>query len=118
MGLGYSFCYIVFRCKTVLRELWFLMSLLFTDKLTISEEAIAQEIGGETVILDLSGEHYFGLDQVGTRIWQLVDEVGVIQTVFERMLEEYDVEPEPLQHDLNQLLGELVELGLMEVISP
>ena len=35
-----------------------------------SPNVISQEVSGETVLLDLDSEHYFGLDSVGTRIWQ------------------------------------------------
>mgnify|MGYP006989108404 CR=1 FL=1 len=34
----------------------------------VSSEAIAQEVSGETVILDLKSEQYFSLDTVGTRV--------------------------------------------------
>ncbi|MBT6125779.1 MAG: PqqD family protein, partial [Halieaceae bacterium] len=40
---------------------------------TLSPDVISQEVSGETVLLDLNSEHYFGLDEVGTRIWQLID---------------------------------------------
>ena len=36
---------------------------------TLSPEVISQEVSGETVLLDLESENYFGLDEVGTRIW-------------------------------------------------
>ena len=35
---------------------------------------LAQELAGETVLLDLASENYFGLDAVGTRVWQLLNE--------------------------------------------
>ena len=37
--------------------------------LKASQEAIGQEVRGETVILDLASEEYFSLDEVGTRVW-------------------------------------------------
>ena len=43
-------------------------------KITISPEVMSQEVSGETVLLDLQSESYFGLDEVGTRIWQLLQE--------------------------------------------
>jgi hypothetical protein len=36
--------------------------------ITISDKALSQEVNGETVILDLDSESYFGLDEVGTHI--------------------------------------------------
>ena len=40
----------------------------------ISPEVLHQEINGETVLLDLDSESYFGLDAVATRVWQLISE--------------------------------------------
>jgi hypothetical protein len=42
------------------------------QKYQISPDVLSQEVHGETVLLDLAGETYFGLNEVGTRIWQLL----------------------------------------------
>ena len=38
-----------------------------------SEQVLSQDVGGEAVLLDLASEQYFGLNAVGTRIWQLLE---------------------------------------------
>ena len=81
----------------------------------ISSEVLTQEVGGETVILDLKSEGYFGLDEIGTRIWQLIQEQNNLQSVTETMLNEYDVEPDQLKTDINNLLNELVKSGLVNL---
>ena len=85
---------------------------LETQKITISNEALSQEVNGETVILDLKSESYFGLDEVGTRIWQLLQEEKDLQKVFDALLQEYDVEAEQLEQDLIELVDKLIEAGL------
>ena len=70
-------------------------------------------MNGETVILDLKSESYFGLDEVGTRIWQLLQENGDLQQTFNVMLNEFDVDAEQLQQDLNDLVGKLEDAGLV-----
>jgi len=87
---------------------------LETQKITISEEALSQEVNGETVILDLKSESYFGLDEVGTRIWQLLQEHGDVQKIIDIMLEEFDVNAEQLELDINELLEKLVASGLVK----
>ncbi len=74
-----------------------------TQIITISPDVISQEVSGETVILDLNTEHYFGLDAVGTRIWQLIEETGNLQTVFDQLLAEYEVEEDQLLEDIEAL---------------
>ncbi len=83
--------------------------------ITPSPEVISQEVSGETVLLDLQSENYFGLDEVGTRIWQLIKETNDLQAIFETLLAEYDVSEERLRQDLDTLLGEISGLGLVRL---
>ena len=80
---------------------------------TLSPDVISQEVSGETVLLDLNSEHYFGLDEVGTRIWQLIDSSGNLQEIYDTMLSEYEVEADQLLEDMAQLLGDIEKAGLV-----
>lgn len=40
-------------------------------KITFSDTVFAQEVNGEMVLLDTDSENHFGLDEVGTSIWQV-----------------------------------------------
>jgi len=91
------------------------MTELPNIKLKISPEVHSQEVGGETVLLDLQSESYFGLDEVGTRIWQLLQQNGEVQSIFETILDEYDVEEEQLRRDLEELVEKLLEAGLVSI---
>ena len=91
---------------------------LETQKITISDEALSQEVNGETVILDLKSESYFGLDEVGTRVWQLLQENGDVQKVFDAMLEEFDVDADTLASDMKNLIDDLIEKGLISSDHP
>ena len=84
-----------------------------SSTITLSKEVISQEVSGETVLLDLQSEHYFGLDAIGTRIWQLLQQHGNLQQVFDIMLEEYDVDEKQLEQDLNDLLNKLLAEDLI-----
>jgi len=79
----------------------------------IPEDVLSQEVSGETVLLELSSERYFGLDSVGTRIWQLLGEGRTIGEVLSLMLDEYDVSEEQLHADIMMLLEKLHEAGLI-----
>lgn len=83
--------------------------------IVLSPEVISQEVSGETVLLDLGSENYFGLDEVGTRIWQLIQERGQLRAVYDTLLEEYDVSPQQLQHDLEALLKAIEAAGLVSL---
>ena len=89
------------------------MTPKLTHHVTISREVLFQELDGEAVLLDLASESYFGLDDVGTRIWQLLKEHGGLRTVFDTMLDEYVVEPARLAEDLLKHVGDLADAGLV-----
>ncbi len=90
---------------------------LLQQKVTISSEVLSQEVDGETVLLDLESEHYFGLDEVGTRIWQLLNETSNLETVFATLLDEYDVDEKQLKKDLQDHLDRLVDACLITLTS-
>ena len=91
------------------------MMIPLSSTFSISKEVLSQEVSGETVLLDLQSESYFGLDAVGTRIWQLLQEKSRFQQVFDTMLEEYDVDEKQLENDLNELLDKLIAEELITI---
>ena len=85
------------------------------QKFSVSDEVLFQEVSGETVLLDLASESYFGLDEIGTRIWTLLNEDASAGEMIETLLEEYEVERQTLEADVGELLGNLLEAGLIRV---
>jgi len=85
------------------------------QKVIFAETVFAQEVDGEMVLLDMESENYFGLDEVGTSIWQAMQEKETLKEVFEVLLEQYEVEAEVLENDLSDFVDKLVESGLVKV---
>jgi ornithine carbamoyltransferase len=84
-------------------------------KITFEDTVFAQEVDGEMVLLDMNSENYFGLDAVGTDIWQAMQENGSLQNVLETLLAQYEVEEDVLKKDLLTFLEKLQESGLVQV---
>lgn len=80
-----------------------------------NDDVLFQEVGGEAVLLNLGSESYFGLNEVGTRIWQLLGKNSLLQHVYDVLKDEYDVMPEQLQSDLLTLVDEMAKAGLVQV---
>ncbi len=91
------------------------LTIPFTARVFVPPYVLIRQVEGESVLLNLQDERYFGLDEVGTRIWALLTSSDSIQTAFEALLNEYDVEAEQLRRNLYDLIGKLVENGLVEV---
>lgn len=88
---------------------------MLPHRVILSPEALFQEIAGEGVILDLASSSYFGLDEVGVRMWQLLLTDPSPQAACEVLLTEYEVERERLEEDLAKLLDQLAEAGLASI---
>jgi hypothetical protein len=85
-----------------------------TDRLEVSDDVVVRDVGGETVLLDLASGTYFGLDAVGARIWQLIEDEGAtLAGACDVIAEEYDVTREELERDVLALAGQLAEHGLI-----
>jgi hypothetical protein len=84
-----------------------------TSKVKVAPDVLINVVDGEAVLLNLKSECYFGLDEVGVRMWQALTEMDSTKAAYESLLAEYDVEPEKLQHDLEDLIDQLVEHGLL-----
>lgn len=86
-------------------------------KVTIPDDVVFRDLAGEAVILNLASGTYFGLNEVGTRMWHLLAEHGSTELLLATVLAEYEVEEAPLRQDLDSLLHILVEKGLI-VVDP
>jgi len=91
------------------------MHMNLNQKITFAETVFAQEVDGEMVLLDMESENYFGLDEVGTAIWQAMQDKETLKEVFDVLLEQYDVGADMLKNDLSAFVGQLSESGLLKV---
>ena len=89
--------------------------LSLEDSVTISDTTVFRELNGEAVLLQLDEGTYYGLDDVGTRLWQLMLTHNRLQDVFDAALDEFDVTADDLQRDLLDLAHQLVERRLLAV---
>ena len=85
----------------------------FSNRAQIAPDVMIQEVGGESVLLDLKTERYLGLNEVGTRMWQALSESDSIQAAYDTLQAEYDVTPQQLEEDLRDLLNRLLENALI-----
>lgn len=86
-----------------------------TSTIHIPKDVLFHELGGEAVLLNLADGKYYGLDDVGTRMWTLLAEQGSLEAAYRAMLEEYDVDAQTLQNDLFALVERLAAQGLLVI---
>ena len=91
--------------------------ILKTCTVVATKEQIACNLEGESVILNFKDSAYYGLDEVGTYIWNLIQEPKTISEVEKSILDKYNVEAKTCEKDLTTLLEQLKEKGLIEIKS-
>lgn len=78
-------------------------------------EQVSCDLAGEAAILDLKSGIYYGLDAVGARIWELIQQPKAVSEIHQALLEEYEVESERCLSDLLNILQSLSDNKLIEV---
>jgi len=91
------------------------MSVSFSSKVVLSSEVLLRELSGEAVMLHLGDQHYYALDTVGTRMLQMACSSTSIEDAYQQLIAEFDVDPETLHSDLEELLQELLEQKLIRL---
>jgi hypothetical protein len=87
----------------------------FSDRVVVPSHVLVRHLDGETVLLNLETEKYFGLDSMGTRMWEVVTRLPRVEAAYQTLSDEFDVEPDVLRTHLAGLLDQLVENGLLHV---
>jgi hypothetical protein len=81
----------------------------------VSTNHLYSEIADEAVILNLESGVYYGLNSVGVDIWQWLQHSQTEEKLLDLILAEYEVTPEQAEQDLQSILKEMLEVGLLEV---
>jgi hypothetical protein len=76
-----------------------------------------RNLEGEAVLLNTVTGNYYGLDAVGTRMWQNLSQAGSVRQTYDALLREYDVAPERLQADLIAFVDKLCDKALLTRVS-
>ena len=84
-------------------------------RLKVNDDVVSRTVHGEEVVLDLIHGHYFGLNEVGTRIWNDLKSGHTLEDSTQSVMDEYDVSEETLQKDVQSWLEALKSKGLIEI---
>jgi len=89
------------------------MTISFSDRVTVPDDVLISRLQEESVILNLDSERYYGLDDVGTRFLSVLTTSDSIETAYEQLRSEYNVDPQMLRNDLLALIENLINQGLL-----
>jgi len=91
--------------------------LTLDSTLHIPAHVLSTTVDQDAVLLNTQTNQYYGLDEVGARLWALLSENNSLKDVYKILLDEYEVSPSQLEQDLLELLTDLLENDLVEVVE-
>lgn len=89
--------------------------LTFSSTVSPSKSQASSDLMEETVILELESGVYYGLNETGTLIWNLINQSKTLEEIHKIILSEYDIEPELCNKYILKLVKSLADKGLVVV---
>ncbi len=88
-----------------------------STKVVRLEGLCSGELDGEVVLMSLDQGRYYGMDRIGTRIWQLLETPLVISDLCDQLQKEYNASPEECERDVLAFLNQLTKANLLKVMD-
>jgi hypothetical protein len=85
------------------------------SRIRINDDVLWQELQGEAVLLNLKTGVYFGLNPIGTRVWELLAATGMLRDVVDAIVGEYEVEAQACADDVIALVADMQKHALVTV---
>ena len=78
------------------------------------EGVVFSRVSDGGVLLATEEEIYYGLNEVGARVWELMGDGRTVESICRELRGDYpDVDASTIRRDVEDLLGDLMEYGLV-----
>lgn len=88
------------------------------DIIVASPHQVSCRVGEDVVVLGVRDSAYFGIQGVGTFVWDVIQQPITLRAIRERVLAEFETSAEQIDTDIAYLLNELLAADLIEVRRP
>jgi Coenzyme PQQ synthesis protein D (PqqD) len=88
------------------------------SRIEIPPRVLFRDLDGEAVLLQLDSGKYFGLNEMGTRIWELLARYGELEPVCRALLDEFEVPEDQLRREVRAFLDALAACRLVDLATP
>ncbi len=80
-----------------------------------NDEMLSNKMDNELILLSLQNDRYFGLNEVGTRIWELLEKPVTLDELTEKLAGEYHIAPETCRKELASFIADMTEKKLITI---
>lgn len=81
----------------------------------VAPDQVSSELVDESVILNLKTGMYYGLNEVGASVWQLLQQPKTVADICDAIEQEYDVDTTQCEADVLTLLKDMIEAQLVVI---
>ena len=76
-------------------------------------DILSTEVNGQTVLLSIEQQKYFSMRTTSQRVWELLEAPCTLAQICEKLVQEYDVEPQACEREAETFLRDLWEQRLI-----
>lgn len=87
------------------------------SRVQVKDDFTVADLGGETVALDLNTGSYYGLNEVGTHVLDLIKQPTTVQHILDELERQYEVDPHQLKSDVLHFLQQMEDQQLLRVVE-
>jgi hypothetical protein len=93
------------------------MAGAFSGRIKIGDSVLYQQLEGEIVLLNMGNQEYYGLNDIGAAMWKSLLEAGSVAAAGDRLSAMYEIDDTVIRADLQKLVRDLVDAGLLQEVS-
>jgi hypothetical protein len=86
-------------------------------KIVRNNEIISSDMDDETVMMNIEKGEYYGINPIGSRIWELIETPRKVSNICEKLCEEYDVTQEKCNNDVMHFLNHMAEKKIITIVD-
>jgi len=80
-----------------------------------AKDIIASDIDDEVVMMSIENSAYYGIDNIGSCIWKLIENPCKVSELIEKIMDEFEVDRETCELDVLKFLQDLHEKKIIQV---
>ena len=88
-----------------------------TSTVVRSPDQVSGDLDGKVVLLSIENGQYYNMNEVGSRIWALLETPMPIATLVEQLLAEFEVDRATCEKEVAEFLGQLQKDNLLKVVA-
>ncbi len=90
--------------------------ITLTSVVKRNPDLLFSKMDNEVVMLSTENSEYYGLNSVGSRIWEMMEQPVNVDKIIGKLLKEYDVERQQAETDILLLMAELKSKKILHLV--